>query len=196
MANEGLSRYVTALFMDPELTVNNQTIDEQIAGSLRAMRACVTKGIVNFSLVKTIEDAFKKTHSNFLDCILRQTRTPEDKKKKKFTWDITSLMGDVAHGRQLAVDSLYQSRHVGIGTATGLSLFTTALFIFGDYGKLFLPNTHSIERSKGHGSGANGSLSSKKTFFIWEKYADGSRRGRKFSNPSDVSTLKNEENWE
>lgn len=195
MANEGLSRYVTALFMDPELTVNNQTIDEQFAGSLRAMRLCVTKGIANFSLVETIEDAFRKTHGNFLDCILRQARTPE-KDNGLFQWDVTSLMGNVAHGRQLAVDSLYQSRHVGIGTETGLSLFTTALFVFGDYGKLFLPNTHSIKRSRGHGSGATGWLSSLKTFFVWEKYSDGSRRGRRFSGNSDVSTLKNEENWE
>lgn len=195
MANEGLSRYVTALFLDPELTVNNQTIDEQLAGSLRAMRPCVTKGIANFSLVKMIENAFRTTHENFLDCILRQARTPESE-GVKFKWDVTSLMGNVAHGRQLAVDALYQSRHVGIGTVTGMSIFMAAQSIFGDYGRLFLPNTHSIERSKGHGSGATGSLSSKKTFYIWEKYPDGSRKGDQFTGASDVSTIKKEEEWE
>ena len=196
MSKEGISRYVTALFMDPEPTVNNQTIDEQIAGSLRAMRSCVAKGIANFSLIDMIEDAFRKTHTNFLDCILRQSRTPEDVTSGTFTWDRTSVLGNVAHGRQLAADTLYQARHVGIGTMTGSALFASAQEIFGAYGKTFLPNTHSIKRSKGSGNGGIGSLSSKKTFYVWTKYLDGVMKGDQFAGASDVSTIKNTEEWE
>ena len=161
--------------IDDERTINNQTIDEQLAGSVQAIRPCVVENIGNPNVVIVANNAFKDTHSFFLDCILRQSRTSGD----NFIWDITSKLSGVSHGRQLAKDALFYMDNIGISSICGYSLFLAILKAFGVSPMKLLPNVIEISDRKATGGSALKSIQSDKTPLTWSEFPDAQRKGLK-----------------
>lgn len=187
-----ISRYINSFNLDPEPSVNNQTIDEQLAGSLNNIRPCLSKCIQNPKAIVFAENGFRASHDLYLECILRQSRTPGE----NFTWDSTSKMNGVAHGRQLAVDALFYMRHGGIRTVTGQSVFATAKNLLGAEAKNLLPTASPVRDIAAPGGPVGDSSFSKKTDYIWAAYFDNKRQRDRFSGDCDLTTLKIEEDWE
>jgi hypothetical protein len=193
MGRGTVSRYCKSFFIENEYTPNNLTIDDQRAGGARTFRHAVSDGISNRKVVELGEDAFRKTHTMFLDCILRQSRTVG---QDDYKWDVTSKMVGVAHGRQLQADPLFQLRNVGIGTETGRQMFFVAKRMFGEAAKYLLPNVTFMPKMELATAPAAKLLKSAKITYVMARYRDGTRQGDRFKRTSDVSDLKPLEDWD
>ena len=193
MGRGTLSRYGKSFFMENEYTPNNLTIDDQRAGGARTFRRAVSDGISNSNVIELGEDAYRKTHEMFLDCILRQARTVG---QNDYKWDVTSKMVGVAHGRQLAADPLFQLRNIGIGTETGRQIYSVAKRMFGEASKYLLPNVTFMPKMELAAGPLLWSMRTNKISYIMAKYRDGTRQRDKFERTSDMSDLKPLEDWD
>lgn len=186
------SRYISSFFIDGEKSVNNQTIDEQLAGSVKNIRPNLAKCIQNPKAIIFAENGFRASHDLYLECILRQTRTTGE----DFTWDVTSKMNGVAHGRQLGVDALYYMRHGGFSTQTGQMVFEAAKLLMGADAESLYPYASPVRDVAAPGGPVADSSPAERADFNWAAYFDKKRQRYRFSGDCDMSTLKVEEDWE
>lgn len=189
-----ISRYIGSFFIDQEPTVNNQTIDDQLAGSLINIRPCVSRCIQNPNAIMFAEKGFRASHDLYLECILRQSRSVST--NDEFTWDTTSKLNGVAPGRQLAADALFYMRHAGIQTETGQAVFNAAKLKFGVAASYLFPRSSPVQDIVSPGGPVLSRIETNSGILIWAEYVDKKRQRDRFSGDCDFSTLRVEEDWE
>jgi len=176
--------------MDNDGTANNMTIDAQKDGQLRALRAAVSKNVIDPAVKDITEFGFSKCREIFLDSIARMVRTTKPAKgSDTYQYDNTSEAHGVSPGRHLAADALIRKEIRGITNPIGQAIERKLLSTYGDA-------YHGADVDEIHDEQTNSSPAVETLgMFYPNAYPDKKYSGKKFDGFVCVEPLKCEEDW-